>query len=252
MSYSRDEIVSFMNDYLEVDSVQDVCPNGLQVQGNERISKIVTAVSANLEVFEYAKKVAAELVLVHHGLLWNDEHLTVTGNLAERLGFLLENKINLVAYHLPLDMHTVVGNNILTVKKLGLTKIKPFGEYHGQKIGFQGELKEISLSDLQKKLEKLFGTKAELISGNKKKVKKIAVVSGGGMFALDEAAREVDVLIRGEIHEPTPAFCRETGLAYIGLGHYKSETLGVQELGKLLKSKFKGLQVEFFAEENPY
>lgn len=252
MQFKRTELVKFLNDYLKIAQISDVCPNGLQVVGNEKVSKVLLAVSANLEVFKYAQKIGAELVLVHHGLFWNEEGLTATGVLAERLRFLLKHNINLVAYHLPLDMHPISGNNILTCKKLGLKNIKPFGEYHGQQIGFYGKSKAKSLQELKKQLEKIFGTSAHLIVGNSKKFRTIGVVSGGGMFALEEAAQTVDVFVRGEVHEPTPAFCSETGLNYIGLGHYHSEKLGVQALGELLQKKFKGLNCEFWGEENQF
>ncbi len=38
----RDKIVKFCEDYLKVDKFQDFCVNGLQIEGAEKVSKIIT------------------------------------------------------------------------------------------------------------------------------------------------------------------------------------------------------------------
>ena len=45
----------------------------MQVAGAEEVSKIVCAVSSSLELFERAAAAGAQLVIVHHGLLWDNE-----------------------------------------------------------------------------------------------------------------------------------------------------------------------------------
>src|SRR5687768_382803 len=99
------DVVSLLDTTLEVGAYRDYGTNGLQVEGAPEIARVVTGVSANLELFRMAAERGAELVVVHHGLFWGPGLDRVTGVAARRLGFLLERRISLAAYHLPLDDH---------------------------------------------------------------------------------------------------------------------------------------------------
>ena len=68
---TRDEIIAYLDELLEVDGFPDYGPNGLQVPGAEEVSLVVTGVSAQRELFEHAAAAGAELVLCHHGLFWD-------------------------------------------------------------------------------------------------------------------------------------------------------------------------------------
>ena len=46
---------------------------GMQVVGADEVRKIACGVSASRELFERAAAAGAQLVLVHHGLFWNNE-----------------------------------------------------------------------------------------------------------------------------------------------------------------------------------
>ena len=48
------ELVAYLDSLLDVASGSDFAPNGLQVEGRKEISKLVTGVSACLELFERA------------------------------------------------------------------------------------------------------------------------------------------------------------------------------------------------------
>ena len=61
----------------------------------------------------------ADVVLVHHGYFWKGENPCVVGMKQRRLKTLLNNDISLLAYHLPLDLHPEVGNNVQLARQLG-------------------------------------------------------------------------------------------------------------------------------------
>ena len=75
---ARDEIIAFLDDLLEIDAFTDYGPNGLQVPGAAEVSRVITGVSAQRELFEQAVAAEAQLVLCHHGLFW-DFHSRVIG-----------------------------------------------------------------------------------------------------------------------------------------------------------------------------
>ena len=100
---------------------------------------------SSLEIFKEASKRKADLILVHHGLIWGGLK-NIRGLVKERISYLFRKDISLYAAHLPLDMHPEIGNNIGLVKILDLSYPEPFGAYHGVKIGFKGKYEKERVS----------------------------------------------------------------------------------------------------------
>ena len=65
----RDQLVAYLDDLLESESLQDISVNGLQVGGRREVERVATGVSASAELFAQAAEWGADAVLVHHGLL---------------------------------------------------------------------------------------------------------------------------------------------------------------------------------------
>ena len=98
------------------------------------MTKIGASVDASTRVLAAAAKQNVDLVIVHHGLFWQGLQ-PVTGVLRRQLELALKNNIALYSAHLPLDLHSQVGNNAQLAAALGLTSIQPFFEEKGQLIG---------------------------------------------------------------------------------------------------------------------
>ncbi|HYH44732.1 MAG TPA: Nif3-like dinuclear metal center hexameric protein, partial [Thermoanaerobaculia bacterium] len=56
---TRDQLVAYLDALLEAGKGRDFGPNGLQVEGRPEIRKVVTGVSACLELFERAREAGA-------------------------------------------------------------------------------------------------------------------------------------------------------------------------------------------------
>ncbi|MDH4127593.1 MAG: Nif3-like dinuclear metal center hexameric protein [Spirochaetota bacterium] len=234
------DIVSFINEYLKVDQFQDYCPNGLQVEGNNQVNHIVSGVSASYELFEKAHKIDGDLILVHHGLIWGNNPITITGNFKRRLKILLDHSISLIAYHLPLDAHEEVGNNAIIAKQLELVDTKTFAKYKGRDIGVTGFLKnELSLIDIENIVKSLFNANLTSYPFGNSTIKKIAVVSGGASEQLIAASeRECDLFLTGEVSESTMHLAKEEKINFIAAGHYNTEKLGVQAISERVAKEF--------------
>ena len=120
------ELEKFLNTYLEIDQFKDYAPNGLQIQGNRDIKKIITGVTACEALIDKAIEENADAIIVHHGFFWKGESYPIVGMKYNRISKLIQNGIHLFGYHLPLDGHREIGNNILLAKKLGLTNLEFF------------------------------------------------------------------------------------------------------------------------------
>jgi len=234
------DLVSYMDDYLRVNEISDVSINGLQIEGKKDVKKICLGVDSSLEIFKEASKRKADLILVHHGLIWGGLK-SIRGLVKERISYLLENGISLYASHLPLDMHPEVGNNIGLIKILNLSDPEPFGEYHGVKIGFKGKYeKEKGVKEISRTLEKSLPTEVESFNFGPDKIKSVGIVSGGGGSAFEDCIKEeIDLFITGEPSHTIYHIAKEAGINLIFAGHYATEKLGVMDLGKNIEEKFK-------------
>jgi dinuclear metal center YbgI/SA1388 family protein len=248
----RDEIISHLDQLLDIGSFQDYGPNGLQVPGAEQVSLVATGVSAQRELFERAAEAGAQLVLCHHGLFWEFHSRALGPAMKERLRIAFDADISVAAYHLPLDAHPEVGNNALICTGLGLERGEPFGEHRGRPIGFVGRSSEgIQLAELRERCATLFGQEPFVWDSGPELVRSVAIVSGGAPNHFSEAiAHGVDAFITGETAEHVMAEARENRVHFISGGHYATETFGVRRLGELVAERF-GVEHRFVDIPNP-
>ncbi len=245
-------ILSFTNQYLQIDRFRDYCPNGLQVEGKQDINHIITGVSSSIELFQKAQEENGDLILVHHGLLWANKPAVIMGSFKRRIEFLLQYQLSLLAYHLPLDAHEEVGNNAILAGLFELQDIKSFAEYKGRKIGYIGTLaKETAFNSFLEKVKSVCQNELIYYPYGNPQVKRIGIVSGGAAAELQQAVdAECDVFITGEVNESTMHFAKEEGIHFIAGGHYNTEKFGIQRLGEKLAAEFN-LKHSFIDIANP-
>ena len=236
----RDEILDYADELLDLAAFPDYGPMGLQVVGADEVSKIACGVSSSRELFERAAAAGAQLVLVHHGLFWDNESRVVDARMKGRLKALFDSDLTLAAYHLALDAHPEVGNNALLARELGIEVEEAFGG-----IGFGGRLAEPLPA------ETFVGQDPLVFPYGPEQVERVAVVSGGAArYVVAAAAEGYDLFLTGEAAEPTMHAARELGIHFVAAGHYATERLGVQALAARLAERF-GLEWEFLELPNP-
>jgi dinuclear metal center YbgI/SA1388 family protein len=254
---TRDAIVSLLDDVLRTGEIKDSSCNGLQVQGAADVLRVGLAVDACLEAYEKAAAAGCQMVIVHHGLIWNGLK-SVTGRNYRHVRFLIEHGLNLYASHLPLDMHEEYGNNIGLARALGLKDIQAFGSYHEMVIGFRGVLPEAAgqpPEQIADRLARQLGGKPVVLPCGVPLVRTVGIVSGGAGDMVEQAAdARLDCYVTGEPVHFSFQLSRELGANVIFLGHYHSETLGVRALGRLLTEKLGVesvfLEIDAFAAGN--
>jgi len=247
----KNELKKYLNDYLNCDEYDDLGPNGLQVEGKPEINKIITAVSASVELFEKAIAEKADAIIVHHGIIWNFERPLYKGGYRERVRLLLEHDLNLYAFHLPLDAHPEIGNNYQICQKLNLTNIEPFGEYRGKFVGMRGEANQIPKETFFKNVKTLVNRELIVFPYGPEKVENVGVISGGAQKEIKQAVLDgLDVYITGEVSEHIMHFAKEEKIHFISAGHYATEKFGIFALGEHLKKKLN-LAVNFVDIPNP-
>lgn len=245
----RNELGLYLNNLLQVSQFGDYCPNGLQVEGRRRIEKIVTGVTASLELIERAADAEADAILVHHGYFWRGEDAAITGTKQRRLRALLTRDINLFAYHLPLDDHPELGNNARFGARFGWIGNARFGE---RNLAWGATLPiSLTLEALARQIENTLGRTPLVVGIPEAPIRRIGWCTGAAQNYLGAAIDAgVDVFISGEISESTYHLAQESGVGYISAGHHASERYGVQAVGEHLSEKF-GLRHEYIDVPNP-
>jgi dinuclear metal center YbgI/SA1388 family protein len=244
---SRDEILAFAKEFLDLDSYPDYGPMGLQVAGAEEVRKIVCSVSASRELFERAADAGAQMVLVHHGLFWEKDSRVVDAVMRERLRALFDADLSLVAYHLALDAHPEVGNNALLARELGVEPERRFTDW-----GYGGPLPEpLAISEVAERVHEKLDRMPLVFSYGPEEIERVAILSGGAArHVLDAAAEGYHCYVTGEADEPTKHAAKEAGIHFVAGGHYATETLGVRALTEKIADRF-GLEWEFLDLPNP-
>ncbi len=253
------ELAEALTAYVDPHALTDFAVTGLQVAGERPVRRLAVAVSANMRSFEDAAAWDADAILVHHGLFWESEDPDNDPARAfdeRRAAFLRERGMSLLAYHLPLDAHSEVGNNAEIARVLGFGSPRfDFAKMPDSDVAIALVAvadPPLPIADLVARAEAAFGQAPIVAPGGPDPVRTAAILSGGGSGYLYEAIeRKVDVYISGEGREWAPAIAREAGITMVVLGHYASETLGVQALARWAADRF-GFETRFFPQENPF
>lgn len=247
------DIVAFLDELLGVDGFPDLGPNGLQVPGADTVTTVVTGVSAQRALFEQALEHGAELVIAHHGILWDFEPRRIGRAQATRLRLLLTNDVALAGYHLPLDAHPEHGNNALLAQRLGATSHTPAFDFKGRPIGviahFEGD--GVPAPELWQRVADLTQRTPLVFDAGPDRVRMLGIVSGSAANSLQEAIDlKLDAFLTGEPKEHVMAQARENGIHFVAAGHYATETLGIRRLGELVEQRF-GVRHVFVDIPNP-
>lgn len=241
----RDELVGWLNEYLDVEGWPDASLNGLQVEGAAEVEKVVASVDSSFNSLESAIAKGADMIVVHHGLFWGKE-LPITGTHRKRVKYLLDHDVSLYAAHLPLDGHQEVGNNWGLARRLGLEELQGFVKVAGKPLGCRGVFPEpIGLHDLAELIEKELGEQVMVHAGGPDPVSSLGVVTGAAAREVITAAElGLDAFLTGEPKHDTFYESFERGINSLFAGHYMTETVGVNLLASKLKAEF-GLETDF-------
>lgn len=251
----RDELVNFLNKYFapyeEMARDREMLVNGLQIHGAPEVMGVGLGVSTSLEFMQKAQATGCNFLIVHHGLSFSSAVKTnrFPSYLEERLRFLFQNNISYAGYHFLLDHHPEIGNNAWVIRKLGAEVV---GNIHDQ-WGWYGQFSSSkSFDEVIKECEKIYNHPAHVVGVKKDQIKTFAVVSGSGAVDYHDPKniqefidKGIELEIVGDMKESHPAFAKESGLAIAAFGHYNTETIGIKNMGEVIKKQFPNLPVEF-------
>jgi len=249
----RNDLEQYLNNLLKPQQIKDFCPNGLQVQGSDEINKIVTGVTATQALIEQAILEKADALVVHHGFFWKNESYVIRGMKHQRIKALIENNISLFAYHLPLDIHPELGNNVQLAKLFEISDVEPLEAGNPLSVAVRGHFSHaITGSELNTRIsQQLSRESLHIAPPSNKKIQTVAWCSGGGQNYIELAAEQgIDAFISGEVSEQTTHVAREMDIHFFAAGHHATERYGAKALAKHLEAEIL-VPTSFIDIDNP-
>jgi dinuclear metal center YbgI/SA1388 family protein len=235
----RDELVSFLDQYLGTHEHSDYSDNGLQVEGAETVERVSYAVDASVATIDAAVAGGAQFLIVHHGLFWG-KPLRIVGPHRRRVATLLNGGCSLYAVHLPLDRHREVGNNVQLAAVLGLVVTGWFAEAFGVPVGVLADAPEgTRLESLVDRLSAELRSSPRVLAHGPQLVHRVGIISGSGASSIAEAVSAgCDTFVTGETSHAAYHSASEYGINVVYAGHYASETSGLHALARRLTTEF--------------
>ncbi|MGH7483184.1 MAG: Nif3-like dinuclear metal center hexameric protein [Longimicrobiales bacterium] len=233
------ELVAYLDEFLDVRGVPDSerAHNGLQVENDGKVSRLAAAVDASGAAIQAARSAGADLLLVHHGLFWDDQR-PLTGWRYRRIRDLVTGGIAVYGAHAPLDVHPKVGNNAVLAAEIGLEPEGGFASDGGIDLGLWGRL-SIRREALAARLDEVLGRPVKLIPGGPERLERVGIITGGAGGLIAQAlASGLDAFITGEGAHHTYFDAMEGGINVYYGGHYATEVWGVRALAAHLESRF--------------
>ena len=249
---NQKEVIDYINDFLSIEKFHDHGPDGLQVEGDNReVKKICLGVSVSEELIQKAIEIESDLILTHHGMIWDKDPRIVQGPLRRKLKLLLDNGIAAAAYHFPLDFHPVLGNNAQLAQKLELSDIRPFTVIANCGEGVIGNTSLGHINELSDFIEKVLGRRPMVLPFGPLSISKVAILTGGAQSHFLKAIEAgADCYITGEVSEPNYTMSKEYRVHFVSAGHYATERFGIKALGLHVSGQL-GIRCDYLEIDNP-
>lgn len=241
---------AYCNTLLDVDGFDDYAPNGLQVESGGEATRLMAGVTACQALIDAARDWRADVLLVHHGFFWKGEAPSIRGMKGRRISSLIDGRISLLAYHLPLDAHALYGNNRQLGERLGFADATAAEGADGL-IWTAHPAAPMTAGELSERILRALGRTPLHIPGHGRPYQHIGWCTGAAQGYIESAVgMGLDAFISGEISEQTVHVAREMGVDYFAAGHHATERYGVQALGRHLAQRFE-LEYRFVDIDNP-
>lgn len=242
MNYNLKDVITILDQEYNFEVQEKWDNTGLQIGNCEaKISNILLSLDVTLDCVKYAIHNNINCIVSHHPLFFEKiVMLNYNSELYQKLKLIMDNDINVISVHTPLDLSSNGINQslskycMLTDKEIFINSDKKDLGY-----GFIGLIKEQKIIDYIKNLKIKKHFKNMIFYGSSDKlISKVAILGGSGAFSIKNAIElKVDLLISSDFKYHDIQYALENSLNLLDIGHYESEILGLYNLRDFLKSK---------------
>ncbi len=244
------DIFDAINELAPFDTQMDWDKSGFSVGDIEKEAKIVVmALDVTDEVIDFAIEKKAQLIITHHPLIFNPIKKLLSTDLVYRLAC---SGIQTIAAHTNLDSAKLGVNHVLA-SLLGLTNVESITvDNEPVPMARIGDLpEEMEAEEFIEYAKKAIGAKNITYTKGKSKIKRAAVIGGGGGEYYGICAEHgADVLLTGDTGYHHYLGAHKAGIMLAAAGHYETEYPAIAALRNILAEKFP--DTEFLTTQNDY
>lgn len=244
------EIIDFLNKVAPPQLAESYDNVGLLLGESQKdVHKVLVTLDVDELVIQEAKTLGVEMILSHHPLIFTPlRRITGEDGVSRTIMTLLKHDISLISVHTNFDsVKSGLGDAFLdkladTVHRTSLDGDEENG------IGRIADMEEpITFEELLKNIKQALGIRSLRYVGDEKKIiRKIAVVNGGGaeyVYAANEQG--ADCFVSGDIKYHQARFAFENDIALVEVPHYNAEIMFCRMMKEMLAQQF-GDQLTIF------
>jgi dinuclear metal center YbgI/SA1388 family protein len=210
------------------------------------VTRVMTCLTLNPDVAEEAIRGGAQLIVVHHPILFRPiQRLTNETPTGGMLLSLARHGVAVYSAHTAYD-NANEGINFQLAGRLGLEAVAPLRVVDTSNVGRLGRLPQpCTLKELIADVKRQLGvTEIQYVGSPELRVERVAIGCGAGAEFIDDAIRQnCQVLLTGEARFHACLEARERGLGLILLGHFASEQPAMPILADQIRRRFPTLTV---------
>ncbi|HLE05745.1 MAG TPA: Nif3-like dinuclear metal center hexameric protein [Candidatus Nanoarchaeia archaeon] len=242
------EIIDWLNEKIPISLAENWDNSGLQLgNANKEIKKLGVCFQADLDTIKKAVKAETDFLITHHPLLspTHNPLKNIINADYEIFRLLMNNNITVFSCHTNWDK--AKGGIMETYAKL--LKLS-----NTTTDGFvtTGDIPTTKTNDLIEELKKTLGINNIRVYCNTSIINRVSYSPGAGINkeTINTAIKhKAQALISGDAKDGITRYAIDSGLLLIDAGHYGTEHLGMKELAKNIKTRFKSLEVVYIDSE---
>ncbi len=237
------EIIDFLNKVAPLQLAESYDNVGLLVGESQKdVHRVLVTLDVDEMVVREAKVLGVEMILSHHPLIFSPlKRITGEDGLSRTIMAMLKHDISLVSVHTNFDsVKYGLGDAFLDKFADTLHRASIDGDEENG-IGRIADMKEpVIFEALLTKIKQAFDMHSLRYIGDEKKIiRKIAVVNGGGAEYVYAAKEQgADCFVSGDIKYHQARFAYENDIALVEVPHYNAEIMFCGMMKDLLAKQF--------------
>jgi len=251
MRVNSRKVIQLIEEFAPVSLAEEWDSVGFQV-GNidAAVDKVMVALDVTEAVVREAEEKSADLLVVHHPLIFKPTaSLTEQTALGRILRQLVRNNMHVYVAHTNLDS-ALNGLNDFLAGELQLDRTEPLrvmergfeaevfsGKEGSGRIGYLNEV--VTVQQMALRMKEILGSQTIRICGDPaKKIRKAAICTGAGSDLIGEAHHAgCDILITGDVKYHEARVAEELGIALIDGGHFETEAIYMPRFASWLRNR---------------
>jgi len=241
------ELLTKLNEIAPFSTAEEWDNVGLLIGNpNQSVETVLLAVDCTNQTLQFAKEQSADLILVHHPLIFHPIKQLVAKDMPYQL---IESGISLIACHTNWDKAEGGVDDTLAriagLEDFSILDAEGFGRIGAPR--FSETVEELGL----RIKTKIPASPLRIYGNSNRQVNRLVTLCGCGEHDVEEAiAQGADCIVTGEMRSSYVIEALRADLSVITLGHDESERLGMVKLQSILATAFP--DVLFIMDDSDY